>query len=94
MNWNDVITFTKNLSSPIYLSVLGNQESIYKLSVIVNRQENTPTRYVRLEDAVSNEFQTQGEPILVRYTPTESPYYISFYPFTPSCVSFGNTIPL
>lgn len=50
MNWNDMITYTSNLSQPIYLSVFGETEAAYKISVMVNRQENTPTIYVRLED--------------------------------------------
>ena len=37
MNWNDLITFDGSPEQPIYLSVFGQTEAAYKISVIVNR---------------------------------------------------------
>ena len=95
MAWNNVITYSESLDQPIYVGVFGQSEAVYKIVVNVDREQNTPSSYTTLEDQVTNDFTTiTSSPLLVKYTPHINPYYISFYPSQPSCISFGNTLPL
>lgn len=50
MNWKEVLTFVGSPQSPIYLSVFGDTEAVYKLTVTANREENTPSIYTELEE--------------------------------------------
>lgn len=95
--WEGSISFVANASYPayIYVSVLGDTESIYHLQYTLNTTPNIPAAYQSLIDDAQNDYTlSQGSPYtLLKYISHIIPYTITFNP-QPNCIMYGNKLPI
>jgi len=79
----------------IYLSISGNEQSLYSLHMTMDIAEDLPIRYTKLVDGTQSNFiLTPDKPYaLMTYSSHIIPYTISITG-SPSCIKYGTTLPL
>lgn len=96
VTWEGITTYMINDTWPscIYVSVLGEAESIYYLQYTFNTSANVPQRYMNIIDDAQNDYTLTAETpyILLKYSSHIIPFSIKFDP-SPDCIAYGTMLP-
>ena len=95
--WDGVMTYTIGEGSDedcIYLSVLGEAESLYYLQYSLNTSANIPQRYLTIIDNTQNDYTLNSTSpyILLKYSSHIIPFTLKFQP-APDCIASGTELP-
>lgn len=95
-SWNGTIKYLLNETAElIYVSVKGNEESLFYLQYTIDIDADIPAKYTRILDGTQNNFLlNKNNPYqLISFTSHIIPYKV-YITNKPKCIKMGSSLPL